>query len=116
MKHLFIDDHELEAIDNLARKLHQPQKFRGNAVLRPEHRWENCSIQIRTTPAWDEEEKLFKVVYMASAEGDDPNVTLDPTGAPKGGESFFCLATSEDGVNWEKPTLGLYDYQASHQL
>ena len=114
MKHLFIDDHELEAIDNLARKLHQPQKFRGNAVLRPEHRWENCSIQIRTTPAWDEQEKLFKVVYMASAEGDDPNVTLDPTGAPKGGESFFCLATSEDGVNWEKPTLGLYDYQGLH--
>ncbi len=26
MKHLFIDDHELEAIENLARKLHQPQK------------------------------------------------------------------------------------------
>ncbi len=114
MKHLFIDDHELEVIDNLARKLHQPQKYHGNAVLRPENRWENCSIQIRTTPAWDDEEQLYKVVYMASAEGDDPNVTLDVTGAPVGGETFFCLATSEDGVNWEKPTLGQYDYQGLH--
>ena len=47
MKHLFIDDYELEAIDNLARKLHQPKKFRGNAVVRPEDRWENM-LQVRS--------------------------------------------------------------------
>ena len=41
MKALFIDDHVVEEIDNLARKLHQPQKFEGNVVLRPEYRWEN---------------------------------------------------------------------------
>ncbi len=110
MKHLFIDDHELEEIDNLARKLHQPHKFRGNAVVRPENRWENCVIEIRTTPAWDPEEGLFKMLYQSGAEGPDPNLTLDVTGAPAGEESFMCLATSEDGVNWEKPNLGLFDY------
>ena len=36
MKYLFIDDHELETIDNLARKLHQPEKFANNVVIRPE--------------------------------------------------------------------------------
>lgn len=36
VKHLFLDDHEIEEIDNLARKLHQPEKFERNAVLRPE--------------------------------------------------------------------------------
>ena len=46
MKHLFIDDHELETIDNLARKLHQPQKFERNAVLRPEYRWENHMLRV----------------------------------------------------------------------
>ena len=30
MKYLFIDDHDIEAMDNLARKLHQPEKFAGN--------------------------------------------------------------------------------------
>ena len=40
MKELFIDDHIVEAIDNLARKLHQPHKFRHNVVLRAEHRSE----------------------------------------------------------------------------
>ena len=110
MKHLFIDDYELEEIDNLARKLHQPQKFRGNAVVRPENRWENMEVQIRTTPAWDPEEGMFKMLYQAGAEGPDPNLTLDVTGAPAGRESFMCLATSADGVNWEKPNLGLVEY------
>ncbi len=112
MKYLFIDDGEVEAIDNLARKLHQPEKFFANAVLRPENRWENCAIQIRTTPAWDPQERLFKMIYLASAEGLDPEVRLDPTGAPQGGESFYCYATSTDGVNWDKPHLGLHDYAA----
>ena len=35
---------------------------------------------------------------------------LDPTGAPAGGESFYCYATSTDGIHWEKPALGLHDY------
>ena len=112
MKQLFIDDHMVEEIDNLARKLHQPERFPGNAVVRPEHRWENCVIQIRTPPAWDPEDGLFKMIYLASAESADPQVKLDVTGAPTGGESFYCYAASADGVNWEKPFLGLHDYAA----
>jgi len=112
MKYLFIDDGDVERIDNLARKLHQPEKFRGNAVVRPEFRWENCGLQIRTTPAWDPEAGQFKLIYLASAEGPDGVVRLGVTGAPEGGEAFYCYATSEDGVNWEKPFLGLHEYGA----
>ncbi len=112
MKHLFIDDHEVETIDNLARKLHQPQKARDNVVIRPEYRWENSSIQMRTTPVWLPDEGVFKAIYLTTAEGLDPEVRTDMTGAPAGGERFACYATSEDGVNWEKPFLGLYEYEA----
>lgn len=112
MKHLFVDDHEIEAIDNLARKLHQPRKERANVVIRPEYRWENNSIQVRTTPVWLPDEGIFKMIYLTGAEGLDPEIRIDLTGAPVGGESFACYAISEDGVNWEKPFLGLYDYPA----
>ncbi len=112
MKALFIDDHIVEHIDNLARKLHPLQKFDKNVVLRPEHRWENCGIMMWTTPAWVPDEAVFKTLYYASSESDSPEVKLDVTGAPMGGKSFICYATSEDGVNWEKPPLGLYDYDA----
>jgi len=110
MKHLFIDDYEIERIDNLARVLHQPEKFPGNVVLRPEHRWENCAIQIRSAPAWDPEAGCFKLIYLASAESPENEIRLDPTGAPAGGQAFYCYATSTDGVNWDKPELGLYEY------
>lgn len=112
MKYLFIDDHDIEAIDNLARKLHQPEKFANNVVVRPENRWENAGIQIRTTPIWLPDEGIFKMIYLTSAEGKDADagVTVDMTGAPQGMESYACYATSTDGINWEKPTLGLHDY------
>jgi hypothetical protein len=112
MKYLFVDDHDLDEIDNLARKLHQPEKFPDNVVLRGEYRWENCGIQIRSTPAWDPDTQRFILIYLAAAESQDPEVRLDATGAPTGGESFYCYATSTDGINWEKPFLGLHDYEA----
>ena len=105
MKALFIDDHVVEEINNLARKLHPLQKFDKNVALRPEHRWENCGIMMWTTPAWIPDEAVFKTLYYASSESDSPEVKLDVTGAPIGGQSFICYATSEDGVNWEKPAL-----------
>src|SRR4051794_10043252 len=55
-KYLFVDDYNVESIDNLARRLHQPQKVADNVVIRAEHRWENAGIQIRTTPVWLPEE------------------------------------------------------------
>jgi hypothetical protein len=109
-KYLFIDDHDIEAIDNLARRLHQPQKFAGNVVIRAEHRWENIGIQIRTTPVWLSDENIFKMIYHGVAEGPWPPLKLDATGQPMGGEMFACYATSVDGVNWEKPFLGRHDY------
>ena len=112
MKQLFVDDHNLEAIENLARKLHQPWKFPRNVMIRPEYRWENCNIQIRTSPIWDADEGIFKMIYQGGAEGPDPEVKVTVTGHMAGGESFACYATSTDGVNWEKPFLELYHYEA----
>ena len=65
-----------------------------------------------TTPAWVPDEAVYKTLYYASSESDSSEVKLDVTGAPIGGKSFICYATSEDGVNWEKPALGLHDYDA----
>ena len=112
MKHLCIDDHDIEAMDNLARKLHQPEKFADNVAVRAEHRWENCGMQIRTTPAWDPAAGCFKMIYRASAECRSDDLRVDATGAPAGGEGFCCYATSTDGINWEKPFVNEYDYPA----
>src|SRR6185503_4382435 len=98
-KYLFIDNQDIDAIDNLARRLHQPQKFPNNVVIRPENRWENIGIQIRTTPIWLPDEGLFKMIYLTSAEGPGSTAEMDVTGALKGTESYACYATSIDGIN-----------------
>ena len=116
MKYLFIDDHEVEEIRNLARKLHQPEKFEANAVLRPEHRWENMYVRMWGAPVWDPDAGLFKMIYLGTAAKDLSTVgtgvaaALDETGEPGTSGSYSCYATSPDGVNWEKPFLGLYEY------
>jgi hypothetical protein len=112
MKRLFIDDSDLARIDNLARVLHRPQKFYGNAVVRPDQRWDNVAVQIRTTPAWDPESRRFHMIYLAAAEAADfESMHIRHGWAPEGGDSFTCYTVSEDGVNWEKPSLGLHDYE-----
>ena len=115
-KHLFIDNHEIEDIWNLARKIHQPEKFHANTIIRPEHRWENMYVRMWGGPVWDPSEELFKIIYLGtaaqdiSALGTGSAVTLDETGASGTSGNYSCYATSEDGVNWEKPFIGLYEY------
>jgi hypothetical protein len=102
MKHLFIDDHEIQVIHNLARKLHQPQHFPNNVVLRPEHRWENAGIQLGTVPIWDSSDSKFKTIYVADGAPVD--------GGDRGRHTCSCYAESDDGINWRKPFVGLCDY------
>jgi hypothetical protein len=110
LKHLFLDDFHIQRIDNLARKMHQPERFAGSALIRPEYRWENLTCQIRNTPVWDPEAGLYKMIYAGKAEVLEQELEVDQTGnAPK--TIAVCYATSEDGVNWEKPFLGIYDYR-----
>lgn len=112
MKHLFIDDYYVEDIDNLARVLHQPRKF--GSVLRPEHRWENIGAGTRSAPMWDPTEGIYKLVYQASAEPVDltkDDLLMTSAETPTRRHSFYCYATSSNGVDWQKPFLDLYPYE-----
>ncbi len=112
MKQLFIDDHHIEEMNNLARILHQPVK--QGAVVQPQYRWENIGVHIQTSPMWDPDEQLFKLVYGAGAEPPDLNVAdlmMTSVSAPTRGQSFCCYATSKNGVNWEKPFLEFFEYE-----
>ena len=112
MKHLFIDDHIIERIDNLVRKLHQPEKV--GAVLRPEYRWENIRARSTCAPMWDASEKIYKMVYQAIGEPVDMTISdllMDTGSAPKRSQSFYCYAISKNGINWEKPFLKLHEYE-----
>lgn len=102
-KRLFLDDHHIESMQGLTRVLHRPVKHPGNPVLRREHRWEDAGLQSRTPPQWIPEEGVWKLWYLASETrwGDAPDVC------------HMCLATSADGIVWEKPLLHVFNYHGS---
>ena len=57
-RQLFVDDHGVATIENLTRTLHQPSK--KGAVIRPKSG--ELGIQTRSTPHWNEDLGLFRVV------------------------------------------------------
>lgn len=92
-RQLFVDDFLIEST-TLTRTFHRPEYYDGNPVLKPDKPWETHS---RLGPVampfsggvfWDPTEKLFKMWYMA------------------GYGYNAALATSADGMKWERPDLG----------
>ena len=97
-RQLFLDDFIIERIDGLTRTMHQPEK-RG-PVLKAEQPWEGVYIGVFSPPMWIPDEDVFKQVYECR---------YDKRGQPH----RYALATSKDGVHWEKPKLGLVDFEGS---
>ena len=95
-KQLLFDDTLVEAKEGFTTTMNPAT--RSNApMLMPEKPWEShgCS-----NPTVMLDEGVYKMWY--SANGED--------GIPRD-----CYATSTDGIHWERPNLGLIDYQGSRE-
>ncbi len=132
-RQLFVDDYLIEKMNRVTRTYHEVEKYPGNPVLVSDKPWEALGVYIdrkkkespdielemaqdgdRTyvpgydgwallygTVLFDEEEQLFKMWYLTLADFDSGN------------EFVQCYATSKDGVHWDKPNLGLFEYKGS---
>ncbi|AQQ70226.1 hypothetical protein SMSP2_00569 [Limihaloglobus sulfuriphilus] len=99
-RQLFFDDFLIENTD-LVRTFHKPEKYKGNPVLKPETEIEINEIRTNSLENgelgnaaaapksggvwWDPDDELFKMWYEAGWLG------------------TIALATSQDGINWERP-------------
>lgn len=101
-KQLFLDDYWLGDLNQVTRVNHQPTKYTGNPLIRPDVPSDGPVIQIRTAPSWDEIEQVWKLWYIRF--GDDGN-----------GASGSGYATSKDGIHWEKPVVGVVDFKGNKQ-
>lgn len=91
-KFLFVDDRVLGDLNGVTSVLHPPKKY--GAVLHADRPWEG-TIQTRTAPSWNPEKKIWMLWYFGA-----------------GGTAY---ATSKDGINWEKPVLGVHSYKGSSE-
>jgi hypothetical protein len=91
---LFIDDYIIKSMGGATRTFHKAEKS-TEQIIKKEHPWETDAIWIYGTVFYDEQEQIYKVWYQLR-------------------NSLVGYATSQDGVNWNKPLdLGVYRYKGS---
>ena len=116
-RQLFFDDHLIESLVNAKQGLNPAVKVDDNPVLRPERPWEGNFMR----PAkviFDPADQVFRMWYSSATitvrlengkpvPGGAAGLVLDQRG------DVMCLATSEDGIHWERPSLGLVEFDGS---
>ena len=116
-KQLFFDDYLIESLSNARQVLNPAIKVDDNPVLRPERPWEGTSMTPNKV-IFDPKDQVFKLWYSTSTTtvrlengkpvpGGAAGLLLDTRG------QVTCLATSKDGVYWERPSLGLVEFEGS---
>ena len=95
---LFVDRVLVRDTERVWFTQHQGQKHPENPLIKADQPWEGWRVQIFGSVLYDEQEKLFKMWYLADAAGCKDGYFDDPT--------FTCYATSVDGIHWQKPLVG----------
>ena len=106
-KQLFLDDLLIDQASRISKFPCRPQKSPNNPVIEPDRSWEqgryggiHRGVEITgQTVLYDEEENIFKMWYNSWVWED--------------GRRPWCYAVSHDGFAWEKPDLGIYEYEGS---
>ena len=103
-KSLFLDDTIIQDLKGLVRVLNQPTKHPDNPILKPDEPWEKDTEYGWSTPCviFDQEDGIYKMWYSVR-----PNL---PGSDYSGAKNTLAYATSVDGVHWEKPNLGLFEW------
>jgi hypothetical protein len=102
---LFVDDTPLAAQSGVVRTFH-PARTRSTPVLQAEQPWEGDRAYVYGSVFFDAASQRFRLWYMT-------NTVRTESGARapqlrRGGQNLVHLATSVDGLIWEKPALGLH--------
>jgi len=93
-KQLFIDHKFIESSENVRLTMNPPRKY--GPVIQSDRPWERIATSGYLTVIDDN--GMLKMYYR---------------GWENLKKHYTCLATSRDGIHWEKPNLGLVDYKGS---
>jgi hypothetical protein len=99
-RELFVDEFLVESMAGAKLKLHKPQA--RDVVLVCDRPWEGNTSAYYTLFADD---GRFRAYYRGSHFDEKAKRPTHP--------EFACYAESQDGLKWEKPELGLFDFQNS---
>jgi hypothetical protein len=118
-RHLLLDDRVVEKVQHAELVLGTVMKHARNPLSAEDKPWEQRFDNLYANIIYDHEEQAYKCWYSPFIVD---NCTLGMTleeryaekyWAPKNREMAICYATSQDGISWDKPELGLVEFEGS---
>lgn len=116
-RQLFFDDEIVETMDHTARRLNPAVKLADNPVIKRDKPWEGPDMRL----AWaiyDQRLGKFRMryssgVFRSGGRNEQGEVIVLGEEDSTAAQRVVCEAFSDDGVHWEKPELGLVEFQGS---
>jgi len=110
---LFADDSGLAKRAGVTRTLHAARTHPA-PVVESDRPWEGNRVYIYGTVHQDPESGLFRMWYMTRPLPESPGPRSGAIPELRaGGFDVVLYATSRDGILWEKPSVGLYQFNGS---
>ncbi len=122
-RYLLLDARIVETTENLKLTVGTVRKDENNPLMVEDKPWEPRFDNPYSSVIYDEEEKIFKCWYSIFLES-GPRDDFPGEGIPKEERPYIdwqpgkrtmgvCYATSVDGIQWEKPELGIIEFNGS---
>jgi len=79
-----------------------------NPLMPADKPWENALNNLYPNVLWDEQERVFKLWYKCVLADPDVIAKMDQPSTVHDVGWYLLYATSQDGLAWDKPSLGLH--------
>ena len=117
-RYLLLDSRIIEDTENAKLTLGKVEKHKANPLFEEDKPWEQRFDNLYANVIYDEEEKIYKCWYSPfikdlSSKGVTIEERKQKEYRPPSREMAICYATSKDGIKWEKPEMGLVEFEGS---
>jgi hypothetical protein len=122
-RYLLLDSRIIEGTGNAILTVGAVQKDKRNPLFKEDKPWEPRYDNVYCNVIYDEQNKLYKCWYspfiIDERTTSTPEAERNPSDhdymsvKPNGREMGVCYAVSKDGIHWEKPELGLVEFNGN---
>ena len=118
-RYLFLDSRILESSENAELVLGNVRKSESNPLFEEDKPWEQRFDNLYANIIYDEEDQIYKCWYSPFIQDiSAKEMTVEQWKEtkyrpPHNREMAICYATSKDGITWDKPELGLVEFEGS---
>ncbi|MCK4294732.1 MAG: hypothetical protein KAY65_16135, partial [Planctomycetes bacterium] len=122
-RYLLLDSRIIEDTENAVLTVGTVQKDRRNPLFKEDKPWEPRFDNVYCNVIYDEQDKIYKCWYSpfiiderttgTPPEKRNPESQNYMKARPNHREMGVCYAISKDGIHWEKPELGLVEFNGN---